>query len=170
MQATLATRSAAAAYTHVEVTSRSPMELVVMLYDGGIAALTQARDALQRRDLVVKRTSLTKAISIISHLQSTVNMEEGRGVARQLDRLYDCSMERIATANVICSQWAGIRTGRCASSISAASLAVPATGPYPPTQLCSRASPTTRCPTSVAAPTRRSTTVVRSWPRARPSS
>ena len=100
MQATLATRSAAAAYTHVEVTSRSPMELVVMLYDGGIAALTQARDALQRRDLVVKRTSLTKAISIISHLQSTLNMEEGRDVAQQLDSLYDYILERITTANV----------------------------------------------------------------------
>lgn len=71
-----------------------------MLYDGGIAALTQARDALQRRDLVVKRTSLTKAISIISHLQSTLNMEEGRDVAQQLDSLYDYILERITTANV----------------------------------------------------------------------
>ena len=100
MQATLATRSAAAAYTHVEVTSRSPMELVVMLYDGGIAALTQARDALERRDLVGKRTSLTKAISIISHLQSTLNMEEGRDIAQQLDHLYDYILDRITTSNL----------------------------------------------------------------------
>jgi flagellar protein FliS len=100
MQATLATRSAAAAYTHVEVTSRSPMELVVMLYDGGIAALTQARDALARRDFVGKRSSLTKAISIISHLQSTLNMEEGREIAQQLDHLYDYILDRITTSNL----------------------------------------------------------------------
>lgn len=100
MQSTLATRTAAAAYTNVEVTSRSPMELVVMLYDGAIASLTQARDALARRDLVTKRASITKAISIVSHLQSTLNMDDGKDVARQLDALYDYVLERITAANI----------------------------------------------------------------------
>ncbi len=100
MHANTATRAAAAAYTHVEVTSRSPMELVVMLYDGGITALTQARDAMQRRDLVAKRNGLSKALSIIAHLQSSLNMDEGRDVAQQLDRLYDYIVERITASNI----------------------------------------------------------------------
>lgn len=100
MHGNMATRAAAAAYTHVEVTSRSPVELVVMLYDGGITALTQARDALQRRDLVAKRRSLTKALSIIAHLQSSLNMDEGREVAVQLDQLYDYMVERITASNI----------------------------------------------------------------------
>ena len=96
----MATRAAAAAYTHVEVTSRSPLELVVMLYDGGITALTQARDAMQRRDLVAKRTSLTKALTIIAHLQSSLNMDEGRDVAQQLDHLYDYIVGRVTASNI----------------------------------------------------------------------
>lgn len=100
MHANPATRAAAAAYTQVEVTSRSPVELVVMLYDGGITALTQARDALQRKDLVTKRKSLMKAMSIINHLQNTLDMDGGHEVAEQLDRLYDYILVRVTAANI----------------------------------------------------------------------
>ena len=41
----------ALAYRTVDAQSRSPLELVVMLYDGGIRFLGDARDAHERKDM-----------------------------------------------------------------------------------------------------------------------
>lgn len=79
---------ATAAYQEVNVTARSPLELVVLLYDGALTAIGQARDAVVQRDLPAKRKAMTKAFAIVGHLQCTLNMEDGREVAEQLDRLY----------------------------------------------------------------------------------
>jgi flagellar protein FliS len=91
---------AAAAYRTVQVvSSASPLELVVMLYDGALASLGQARDALERRDLVTKGRAMSKALSIVGHLQGTLNMEDGREVAAELDRLYLYVTDRLLEAN-----------------------------------------------------------------------
>jgi flagellar protein FliS len=97
------TRSGAqaiATYQHVQVTSRSPLELVVMLYDGAIQALRQAHDALDRRDLVTKRATIRKALQIVQHLQSSLNMEDGGEVAANLDIVYRDVITRVLDGNV----------------------------------------------------------------------
>jgi len=91
---------AVATYQNVQVTSRSPIELVVMLYDGALSSLEQARAALVRGDLVVKGEALSRALAIVAHLQGTLNMDQGGEVASRLDDLYDYVVERITTANV----------------------------------------------------------------------
>lgn len=93
-------RSAAAAYQQVEVTSRSPLELVVMLYDGALAALQQAAQAMRRRDLLTKRDAMNKALQIVQHLQSTLDMDQGADVAGQLDHLYGHVISRVLEANL----------------------------------------------------------------------
>lgn len=90
---------AAATYQTVQVTSRSPLELVVMLYDGAIRALGQARDAIGRRDLVAKRAAMNRAIDIVQHLQSSLDMEAGGEIAANLDALYTYVIERLLEAN-----------------------------------------------------------------------
>lgn len=90
---------AAATYQTVQVTSRSPLELVVMLYDGAIRALGQARDAIGRRDLVAKRAAMNRAVDIVQHLQSTLDMEAGGEIAANLDALYSYVIERLLEAN-----------------------------------------------------------------------
>jgi flagellar protein FliS len=89
----------AAAYQEVEVTSRSPLELVVMLYDGALGALRRAQDALQQRDLVTKRSAVQKSLQILHHLQSTLNMDEGGEIAANLDLLYGHIISRVLDAN-----------------------------------------------------------------------
>ena len=42
-------------YRQTEVQSRTPLELVVMLYDGGLAFLHQARAAIERNDIPARR-------------------------------------------------------------------------------------------------------------------
>lgn len=85
----------AAAYRQVEAQSRSPLELVVMLYDGALARLTEAGTAHARGDLRSRGTAVTKALAIISALQETLNVQSGGSVAIELDRLYTYASQRL---------------------------------------------------------------------------
>lgn len=91
---------AAATYRQVDVTARSPLELVVLLYDGALTSLVQTRRALEQQDLVAKGAAMSKAMAIVSHLQGTLDMKEGGEIAEQLDRLYAYVMDRLIDANV----------------------------------------------------------------------
>ncbi len=75
-------------YRQTQVQSRTPLELVVMLYDGALTFLHQAREAIERGDIVARRDASSRAITIISELQSTLNMEQGGELAQRLDELY----------------------------------------------------------------------------------
>ena len=79
---------AAHAYRRVESQSRTPLELVVMLYDGALRFLNEAREAHARRDPVARGRAVSKALAIIAELQTTLDMEKGGAVAAQLDELY----------------------------------------------------------------------------------
>jgi flagellar secretion chaperone FliS len=97
MQQTLA--RGAQAYIQTQIQSRSPLELVVMLYDGGLRFLQQTVDAMQRGDLVAKRDSLSRAMAIVAELHGMLDLEQGGEVAASLDSLYTYMMERLTTAN-----------------------------------------------------------------------
>ncbi len=85
-------------YRQTEVQSRTPLELVVMLYDGGLAFIHQARAAIERGDIAARRDATSRALAIVSQLQSTLNMEAGGDVARQLDELYTWVTGRLLKA------------------------------------------------------------------------
>lgn len=91
----------ALAYRQIQAeSSTSPLELVVMLYDGALAALGQAREAMARKDAVAKGRAMSKALSIVGHLQNTLDMDQGREVAAQLDGLYTYVTGRLLEANI----------------------------------------------------------------------
>lgn len=75
-------------YKRTQVQSSSPLELVVMLYDGALAAMHVARAAIERRDIGARRDAIAKVLAIVNELQSTLNMGEGGAVAAALDELY----------------------------------------------------------------------------------
>lgn len=85
-------------YRQTEVQSRTPLELVVMLYDGGLAFIHQARTAIERGDIAARRDATSRALAVVSQLQSTLNMEAGGDVARQLDELYTWITGRLLKA------------------------------------------------------------------------
>jgi flagellar protein FliS len=82
-------------YKRTQVQSATPLELVVMLYDGAIRFLDATRSAIERRDIAARRDALSRALAIISELQSTLNIEQGGEVAASLDRLYDYANTRL---------------------------------------------------------------------------
>ena len=87
-----------ASYRQTEVVSRTPLELVTMLYDGALRFLATARDAMERRDINARREALNRALAIIAELQNTLNMELGGEIAVELDRLYEYSNLRLLDA------------------------------------------------------------------------
>jgi flagellar protein FliS len=85
-------------YRQTQVQSRTPLELVVMLYDGALKFLHQARAAIERNDIAARRDASSRALAIINELQSTLNMAEGGEIAQRLDELYGFTNARILQA------------------------------------------------------------------------
>lgn len=75
-------------YFQSHVQSRTPIEMVVMLYDGALRHLGQARHALASNDMITKRDALSKGLAIVTELQGMLNMEDGGEIAARLDGLY----------------------------------------------------------------------------------
>lgn len=88
------------AYRRIEAQSRSPLELVVMLYDGALRFLAEAREAAGRNDLIARGHAMSRALAIVAELQNTLNLEEGGQVAAELDRLYLYINERLVDVTV----------------------------------------------------------------------
>ena len=86
-------------YRRTEIQSRTPLELVVMLYDGLLRYMSEARDATARRDIPARRRAVSRALAIVSELQSTLDMEAGGSVAQSLDALYAFVSERLTQAS-----------------------------------------------------------------------
>ena len=91
-------------YRTQSVLTTSPGHLVLMLYDGALRFLDQAKDALAEPEGSARRierinNNLNKAQNIIAELQATLNMEVGEH-SRHLHRLYDYYLRRLFEANM----------------------------------------------------------------------
>lgn len=78
----------------------SPVQLVVMLYDGALKFLSQAREAMTNRDIYEQNQSLQKAQKIVSELTACLDMERGGEVARNLFGLYSFVYNELVKANI----------------------------------------------------------------------
>ena len=87
------------AYRRVEAESRSPIELVVMLYDGALRFVADARDAHQGQDLIRRARAVSRAMAIVAELQNTLNVRDGGAIAVELDRLYTYISSRLVAVN-----------------------------------------------------------------------
>jgi flagellar protein FliS len=85
----------AAAYRNIDAQSRSPIELVVMLYDGALRFVVEAQAAAARNDIPARGAAISRAIAIVSELQNTLQIDEGGDIARELDRLYSYVNQRL---------------------------------------------------------------------------
>jgi flagellar protein FliS len=87
-------------YLQTQIRSRSPLELVVMLYDGALRSSLAASEAMARRDIPARRQALSKTMAIIGELQNTLDMKSGGSVAEDLDRLYTWMTSELLRAAV----------------------------------------------------------------------
>lgn len=99
------TRSGANAYAKVGietgVVAASPHKLIVMLFDGALAALATALQHMKAGNIPGKGQSLSKAIAIIdSGLRASLDHKAGGEIAVNLDALYEYMSNRLMLANL----------------------------------------------------------------------
>ncbi|SNS61732.1 flagellar protein FliS [Noviherbaspirillum humi] len=83
------------------VTSASPHVLILMLYDGAIAAINSSIGAIQAGDIAKKGMLISKAIAIIdSGLRTSLDKSKGGELATNLENLYAYMSHRLLTANL----------------------------------------------------------------------
>jgi flagellar secretion chaperone FliS len=87
-------------YLQTQVQSRTPIELVVMLYDGAIRFTTEARAAVVAKDIARRGNAVSRAMAILSELQSTLDLEKGGDIAVNLDKLYTFIRDRLVDASI----------------------------------------------------------------------
>lgn len=85
-------------YSNNAVTTASPGELTLMLYNGCLKFINQAKQAMADQNIEVKNTSIQKAQAIIQELMVTLNMDVA--VSDNLLSLYDYLNRRLIEANV----------------------------------------------------------------------
>ena len=81
-------KNPALAYRQFFAQSSSPLGLVVMLYDGAIAAMQRAIIAMEAQDIQRKCAHLNRAQAIVAQLEGTLNFELGGQVAQTLKQFY----------------------------------------------------------------------------------
>lgn len=91
---------AANTYRQVEVSGSNRLQLVVMLYDGAIRFLGEAKACLAKNDTRGKTIGVNRALAILGELQSTLRLDEGGEVAQSLDKLYNYMTSRILDSNL----------------------------------------------------------------------
>lgn len=88
------------AYQKNKYETASPHRLILMLYDGALANLRHAMQALDSGNAEAAKSHVLKTQDIISELASCLNVEQGGDIAFNLRRLYLYALSRLAQANV----------------------------------------------------------------------
>lgn len=97
--------AAANAYKDVgletSVMSADPHQLVSLLFQGALVAISQARIAMEAKQMDVKGRSITKAIAIIGEgLHASLDMKAGGDLAQNLAALYSYMVRKLVEANL----------------------------------------------------------------------
>lgn len=93
-------KSAHKAYHQVQVTTTDRGRLLLLMYEGAVKFLRQAKAGLDAKDLAKFCRYISKAQAIIVELVNTLDFEKGGIIATDLDRLYDFILFYLTEANL----------------------------------------------------------------------
>lgn len=83
------------------VEASDPHRLILMLFDGAIAAISIARLHMEAGEIPQKGAAISKAIDlIINGLNASLDMEAGGELAERLAALYEYMSQRLLFANL----------------------------------------------------------------------
>lgn len=97
-------KSNAASYKRAAIMSASPERLILMLYDGALAAMKRAKDGFAINDNVKLRNetisnNLIKAQNIFAELQRSLRMDKNEEFSDRMFNLYDFYNQKLNEAN-----------------------------------------------------------------------
>ena len=83
------------------VSAASPHKLIVMLFDGALAAIATAGAQMAAGNIQEKGKAISKAIQIVDNgLRASLDREAGGEIASNLDALYEYMSGRLLHANI----------------------------------------------------------------------
>lgn len=82
-----------------QVDSSSPAQLIVLLFDGLLVSLTDAKIAIEKRDYSLKGQCFSKSLTILAALRESLDKSVGGDFPHDVDRLYDYMQRRIIEVN-----------------------------------------------------------------------
>ena len=83
------------------VASADPHKLIVLLYDGALRALANAKLNMARGEIAAKGENISKAIMIVENgLKVSLDIKAGGELAERLAALYDYMCHRLLDANL----------------------------------------------------------------------
>ncbi len=74
--------------------------LLLMLYQGAVQFLRQAKEHLQKGEIAEKGVYISRAHAIVSELACTLDSSAGSGIARELLSLYNFVLDRLMSAHL----------------------------------------------------------------------
>ena len=86
--------------TKVAVDVADPHHLIQMLIDGALEKINSAKYHMVKQDIAKKGEDISKAISIIDGLRTSLDMEKGGEIADNLLALYDYMQRKLVESNM----------------------------------------------------------------------
>lgn len=86
--------------TTVAAETADPHHLIQMLIDGAIERINSAKFHMVQNEVAKKGENISKAISIIDGLKTSLDMEKGGEIAQNLEALYDYMQRQLLDANI----------------------------------------------------------------------
>lgn len=87
-------------YKKAQVQTASPEQILLMLYDGAIRFLNQAKVHMENKNVEESHTNIIKAQRIITEFMSSLDMDLGGEMAANLFNLYEYLHYRLVQANI----------------------------------------------------------------------
>ena len=87
-------------YRQTDVTTTSPVGLIVKLYDGAMRFSLQARGHIEEGRVAERARALSRALAIVNELQCALDLEKGGEIGQNLHDLYDFVSGRLVAANL----------------------------------------------------------------------
>ena len=88
------------AYRKSTIDTSGNVRVISLLFDGAINFIKLGRIKMVERNIAGKGLYIGKATAIVGELTSSLNMEAGGEIARNLRRLYDFVLDRLLKANL----------------------------------------------------------------------
>ena len=85
---------------HGGVSAADPHRLIVMLMDGALERIAQARGCIQNGAAADKNRLITSAVAIVDELRVSLDLKAGGPIAANLDDLYDYMCRQLMKANL----------------------------------------------------------------------
>lgn len=81
-----------------------PHTIILMLFDGVLKSISIAKGAIERKELELKSTEITKAINIIRSFQYSLDKESEPMISKNFDELYIYCIDRLMDASTSLEQ------------------------------------------------------------------